>query len=108
MKQEIYYSAHGAVLGKYNEIGELGDDIHPIVTITAATKQEVIDKSNKMLKDGSLDFFSTFGQLIGAILIITKHDRIWIEDKDYLRFEYDRLIIGNLTEEQIKFIEENM
>ncbi len=108
MKQEIKYRANGTVLGTYKEIGELGEDSHPTVIVKGATKEDLIHNLNKMLKDGSLDYYGTFRHLIGAVLVITKIMKVWIDDKEYLRFEYDDLIIGDLTDEQIEFLKENM
>ena len=105
MKQEIKYKAHGIVLGNYWG-GGMGS--YPAQIIYSSTKEDLINQANKKLKDGSLDSGMGFESLIGAVLVITTIIKIWIEDKDYLRFEYSDLIIGDLTEEQIEFLKENM
>ena len=59
-----------------------------------------------MLLDGSLDGGMGFDGLIGAMLEITTITTFIVNDKSFRNEEREDVFIGNLTAEQVQFLEE--
>ena len=93
------YTSKGIVWGDLWLGGKCG---YKARTVTAATKQKLLAKVKKMLDDGSLDAGMGFASLYGAYLTIKVTDTKTINGKEYVHADYDDIVIGNLTNEEIE------
>jgi hypothetical protein len=95
------FNATGTVLGR-NWGG--GNGAYPARKISAETKQELMDKANEMLSDGSLDSGMGFEKLIGARLYIQAITTVEIDGKLFTNTQTDAENIGQLTEDEEDFL----
>jgi hypothetical protein len=103
MKDKIKYNANGYVLGNLWGGGIGGYRSEPL---EAKTKEDLLKQAKKKLKDGSLDSGMGFDGLLGAKLLIEKVTTKTIGGRDFVHREHENEYIGNLTEEQLDFLEE--
>tara|TARA_R110000822_G_scaffold7020_1_gene29096 strand:+ start:149 stop:475 length:327 start_codon:yes stop_codon:yes gene_type:complete len=103
MEKKKTYKATGFVLGNY---WGGGTGAYATIEFTADTKEELLEKANVALKDGSIDSGMGYESLIGAILDITVTTKVELEDENYFneKFEFDT--VGELTDEQYNFLQE--
>ena len=101
MKKEIGYSAKGQVLGN---IWGGGQGSYPTILLKADTLEELLEKGNTALKDGSLDSGMGFEKLIGSVLDVTIITTIIFEDKEFTNEEIETHLIGDLKEDEIDFL----
>ena len=102
-KQTVEFASRGLVLGRLY-LG--GEGAYKAKTLKANTKKELLEKATDMLLDGSLDGGMGFDGLIGAMLEITTITTFIVNDKSFRNEEREDVFIGNLTAEQIQFLEE--
>lgn len=93
------YTSDGVVWGDLWLGGKGG---YTAQTVTATTRQKLLAKVKKMLDDGSLDAGMGFASLYGAFLTIKATDTKIINGKEYTHTDFDYVVIGNLTDEEIK------
>jgi len=103
MSKEISYHSKGIVLGNY---WGGGSGTYTAREFTTYSLEELLKLNNKALKDGSLDSGMGYESLIGAIITVIITTKIVIEDKDFYNTEEEEHYVGELTEEQIKFLEQ--
>ena len=103
MEKKKSFKATGFVLGNY---WGGGTGAYPTIGFTADTKEELLEKANVALKDGSIDSGMGYESLIGAVLDITVSTTIEFEGDEYVneRFEFDT--VGELTDKQYDFLQE--
>ena len=101
MERQIKFSAKGYVLGNYWGGGK---GSYPTIRFTANTKEELLEKANKALLDGSLDSGMGYQSLIGAVLEIKKTTKVEIDGHDFFNEEIEEELIGNLKEEESDFL----
>lgn len=95
--------AQGMVLGNYWE-GGCGS--YPTVFFYGETIEEVELQANKALKDGSIDSGMGFMSIIGAFLYVSVFTYIEIEGYTFNHEEKSSLVIGDLTDTELKFLSE--
>jgi hypothetical protein len=96
------YKCKGHVIGNYWGGGK---GSYPITKLKAVTKEELLKIANEKLKDGSLDSGMGYESLIGARLDIEEIDTVIVNDKSYSRSEYYTEFIGELTDDELEFLE---
>ncbi len=103
MEKKKSFKATGFVLGNY---WGGGTGAYPTIGFTADTKEELLEKANVALKDGSIDSGMGYESLIGAVLDITVTTKVELEDENYFneKFEFDT--VGELTDKQYDFLQE--
>lgn len=72
--------------------------------IEAHTKEELLEKANQQLEDGSLDSGMGYESLIGAMLIITEIKSTDIDGECFSHENYETVFIGDLTEADEDFL----
>jgi hypothetical protein len=102
-KQTVEFASKGLVLGRLY-LG--GEGAYKAKTLKANSKKELIEKATDMLLDGSLDGGMGFDGLIGAMLEITTITTFIVNDKCFRNEEREDVFIGDLTAEQLQFLEE--
>lgn len=102
MKKTVRYIATGLVLGN---LWGGGSGLYDMDVLEAETKEELLQKANDGLKDGSLDGGMGFQSLRGAVLDITIETTIVFEDEDYINEKYQFDSVGNLSEIELQNIE---
>lgn len=103
MKTTVKYKASGIVLGNYWGGGKGG---YKAERVFADTKEELIDKINEGIKDGSLDSGMGYESLIGAIMDITTITTIIYQGKKFKNEETDIEVFGSMTSEETQFLED--
>jgi len=101
---EKKFTFTGVVLG--NHWGG-GKGSYPSTEFIASSEEEGIEKAEKMLEEGSLDSGMGYESLIGALLDIKETTTIEIDGKEFYNDQYNSMFIGNLTEEEMDFLESN-
>ena len=102
METKVSFKAKGYVLGNYWGGGQ---GAYPTITINADTEDEVIQKANDSLDNGSLDSGMGYESLIGAILDITKITIIVVDGKEFVNKEFSMTTIGELNDVQYEYLE---
>jgi hypothetical protein len=102
-KQTVEFKSRGLVLGNLFMGGE---GAYKAKTLKANSKKELIEKAVDMLLDGSLDGGMGFDGLLGAMLEITTVTTFIVNDKCFRNEETESVYIGDLTAEQMQFLEE--
>lgn len=97
------YKSVGIVLGNYWGGGK---GSYEATKFYADTLEELMEKNNNALKDGSLDSGMGYESLIGALLTITTINTIEVDRKIFLNNEYNDIFIGNLTEKEMDFLQQ--
>ena len=87
MEKQIKFSAKGFVLGNYWGGGQ---GAYPTIRFTGNTKEELLEKANKALKDGSIDSGMGYQSLIGAILEIKCITKVEIDGKDFINHKIEK------------------
>jgi hypothetical protein len=87
-----HYKAEGIVYGNYWGGGRGAYTSKPL---EADTKEAIIEKAWRGLKDGSLDGGMGYESLIGALLTIEEIETVTVNAKEYNRSEYDTIYIGD-------------
>ena len=103
MEKQIKFTAKGYVLGNYWGGGQ---GAYPTIRLTANTREELIEKANKALRDGSLDSGMGYESLIGAVLEIKQTTKVEIDGHDFFNHEIEEEFIGKLNDEQAEFLSE--
>lgn len=98
----IKFKARGLVLGNY---WGGGSGSYPAKSLTANTKEELLELANKALNNGSLDSGMGYDSLIGGILEITKITTVIIDDKEFTNEEHEIEFIGTLKVDEEEFLE---
>lgn len=101
MEKKVRYEAQGCVLGNY---WGGGAGSYPTIRIEGDTKEEVLEKANKALENGSLDSGMGYESLIGAMLDVTCITTVEIDGKPFTNEETEIEHIGDLTEAQFDFL----
>lgn len=100
------YNATGAVIG---HCWGGGEGIYPSEDFTGYdTKEALIKDAEEQLKNGSLDGGYGFKSLKGAELIIVEVSTVVIDKKDFHHKKYEIIFIGDITENDKKFLEDSM
>ena len=102
MKTTIKYVSEGIVYGNFWGGGK---GSYAAEKLGAATKEILLKEANEMLKTGGLDSGMGYESLIGALLSITKITTKVIQGKSYTNKETELEFIGDLTEEEMEFLE---
>lgn len=103
MNKTIKFRATGFVLGAYWGGGAGG---YPTISFEADTKEALLEKAKVALENGSIDSGMGFESLVGAVLSVTQETVIEFEGEEYVNEKYSLDYIGDMTEEQISFLEE--
>lgn len=103
MEDKIKYIAEGFVLGNY---WGGGTGSYPTIKFEADTKEELLEKADKALEDGSIDSGMGYESLISAILGITKITTIEVDGKIFTNKETEEEFIGELNDQQADFLME--
>lgn len=101
MEKKITYTAKGTVLGN---LWGGGKGAYPTTVITGDSMEEVIEKAEKALNDGSLDSGMGYESLIGAVLDVEVKTRINIEDKPFFNREWEQITVGKVDEMDYDFL----
>jgi hypothetical protein len=101
MEAIVKYESSGLILG-YLWGGEKAS--YPARNLSADTKEELLEKANQGLADGSLDSGMGYDRLIGALLYITTITTVMINGKPYINKETTGEFISELTEDDEKFL----
>ena len=99
--ETVKFKSEGIVLG-YLWGG--GKGAYPAHKLSADTKEEILNKANSALFDGSLDSGMGYESLIGALLFITKITTIEIDGKPFTNKETEDEFIGELSEDEQDFL----
>jgi hypothetical protein len=102
MEKKVRYKATGLVFGNY---WGGGTGSYPARVLKADTKEDLIEQINKGINDGSLDSGMGYESLKGAIIDIETITSIEYENKTYTNKEYETETFGNLTDNQIEFLQ---
>ena len=103
MEKSVKFTAKGHVLGNYWGGGQ---GAYPTIKFTGDSKEEILEKANAALKDGSMDSGMGYESLIGAILLVKATTKIIVEGKEFANDEYEEITIGKLKDDQLQFLEE--
>jgi hypothetical protein len=79
---------------------------YPSISFQNNSYEGLIDEANKALANETIDSGMGFESILGALLKITCTTSIEIEDYEFKHTSFDTEFIGDLTEEQIEFLEE--
>jgi hypothetical protein len=101
MQKKITYTAKGTVLG--NHWGG-GRGAYPTTIITGNSIEEIQEKAEKALKDGSLDSGMGYESLIGAVLDVEVKTQITVDDKPFFNREWEQILVGELDEMDYEFL----
>lgn len=105
MEKHTTFEARGRVLGN---LWGGGEGSYDTIRITGDSLAEVTEKAEQALKNGSLDSGMGFESLIGARMTVVKTTTITVDGLDYSREDDEELVIGNMTEAQMGFLEESL
>lgn len=103
MNEKVTYKSNGVVLGNYWGGGRgsyAATTFHSDIS-----KEDLIEQNNKALANGRLDSGMGYESLIGALITIETISTLTYKDKPYVNIEYEDEFIGELTEEEIEFLE---
>jgi hypothetical protein len=103
MEKTIRFRATGFVLGAY---WGGGAGAYPTISFEADSKEALLEQANVALANGSIDSGMGFESLVGAVLTVTKETVIEFEGDEYVNEKLSLDYIGDMTEEQISFLEE--
>lgn len=98
------YKSNGIVLGNYWGGGSglyKATTFHSDISI-----EDLIEQNKKALESGALDSGMGYESLIGALITIETKTTIEYEGKEFTNKEYEDVFIGDLTDEQMEFLEE--
>ena len=98
----VKYIATGLVYGNYWGGGK---GAYASRILKSDTKEDIIEQATKGL-DGSLDGGMGYESLIGALLNIACITTVIIDGKEFENIEYELEFIGDLSEEDMDFLEE--
>lgn len=104
MSEKVTYKSNGVVLGNYWGGGKgsyAATTFHSDIS-----KEDLIEQNKQALKSGALDSGMGYESLIGALINIETITTLTYKDKPYINREYDNEFIGELTEEEMEFLEE--
>ena len=99
--ETIQFKSKGIVLGNFWGGGK---GAYPAIKLSADTKEEILNKANTALSDGSLDSGMGYVSLIGALLYVTKITTIDVNGKPFTNKETDMEFIGELSEDEENFL----
>ena len=99
--EKVTFISKGVVLGNNWGGGQSG---YAARVLEANSKEELLNKANEALKDGSLDSGMGYESLIGAALEITKITQIIVNNKLFTNKEYETEFIGDLDAESEDFL----
>jgi len=102
-KEKIKYIAKGYV---YGNCWGGGRGAYSSEVLEGNTREEIEAQIMEGIKTGSLDSGMGYESLIGAIMGITKNITIEVGGEEYTRTENEYNFYGDLTEEDIEFLEE--
>lgn len=102
MKKTVRYVATGLVLGN---LWGGGSGLYDMDVLEADTKEELIQKANEGLLNGSLDGGMGFESLRGAVLDITIETSITFDDDEYINEKYQFDSVGDLTNTELENME---
>ena len=101
MDKIVEYSSDGFVWGNLWDYSQGG---YEAKRLTASSMKEIVDKAKAMLQDGSLDGGMGYESLIGAVLLITKTEKITINKKVFTHESYQFRIIGKLSPKIVRHL----
>lgn len=96
MDKTVSYRSLGAVWGNYWGGGQGGFRARPIEGCHSL--EELKEKAEAMLKDGSLDAGMGYESLIGARLVVTKTETVLLKGKKFTHEETFPLVVGYLSQ----------
>jgi len=96
------YIASGLVYGK---LWGGGFGAYTSREVKADTKAKLLSQAKKDLKSGALDSGMGFEYLKGARLDIQEIETVMVKGKQYKRSDYTSQYIGNLTIEEVDFLD---
>jgi len=106
MEKSVKFSSVGVV---YGQLWGGGEGTYTSVKLYGDTKEELIENAKKGIENGSLDSGMGYQKLLGCGLVITKHETITFEGKEYVNEDDVEIeVIGDLNETQNEFILENL
>jgi len=102
MVKTIKFKGIGFVLGNYwgEESGA-----YPTIYFEADTREALLAEAKVALDNGSIVSGMGFESLIGAVLSIKQETSIEIDDDEYVNEKLYLEFIGEMTNEQIEFLE---
>jgi hypothetical protein len=98
----IKFKATGLVYGNY---WGGGSGSYPSVKLEGNTKEELLELAKTKLASGALDGGMGYERLIGAMLNIKQITTKVIDGKDFVNEETETEFIGDLTEDNMNFLE---
>lgn len=99
------FTAKGLVYGNYWGGGE---GAYPTIKFRAETLPKLEKAVQEAFEDGGIDSGMGYQSLIGAVLEVTEERTIEYKGLEYVSLEYTEMTIGDLTEEQVNFINSHM
>ena len=100
------YNAKGFVYGK---LWGNGYGAYPSrVIMDTNSKGELLKQAAEALKNGNLDSGMGFESLKGAVLEIEEVETVYVGGKEYKRRQHQTEVIGNLSEEELEFLEDQL
>lgn len=97
------YIGKGLVYGNYWGGGK---GCYSSNVLYADTKEAIIEQTQADIEDGSLDGGMGYESLIAAILTITKLRTTIIDGDEFTNTSSETVIVGDVTEEEKKFLNE--
>ena len=99
-EKPVRFVAKGTVYGTFWGGGE---GTYPSIRLEGPSLEEIKKLAEDGL-DGTLDSGMGFQDLLGALLYVTRFECVEIDSKDFYHEEYETLIIGDLTDNQVNFL----
>lgn len=103
-KFQKHYISNGIVLGN---LWGGGVGSYEATNFSSNSYDDLIEQNEKALKSGNLDSGMGFESLIEALLTIEITEIVTLEGKEYNRKDYENIFIGELSQEQMDFLENN-
>jgi hypothetical protein len=103
MLNTVKFKGTGFVLGNY--WGNRCTSAWATISFEADTKEALLEQAKVALNNGSIDSGMGFESLIGAVLSIKQETSIDIEGDEYVNEKLSLDFIGEMTNEQIEFLE---
>ena len=103
MEKSVKFTAKGHVLGNYWGGGQ---GAYPTIKFSGDSKEEILEKANAALNDGSMDSGMGYESLIGAILVLKETTKIIVDGKEFVNDEYEEISVGKMKDDQLQFLED--
>ena len=99
-EKPVRFVANGTVYGTFWGGGK---GYYPSRKLEGSSLEEIKKLAEDGL-DGTLDSGMGFKDLLGTLLYVTRIECVEIDGKDFYHEEYETLIIGDLTDDQVDFL----